>query len=92
MDLNATPLWYKAYFRYFPALCVSLPLSRERNIPFLWSTNVDPLIKLDTTAISIPMDNETPLGWESTSITVADVSVLIGPVEWQQFSSETANY
>lgn len=71
----------KLIFVYFAALFVSLPLSRERNIPFLWSTNVDPLIKLDTTAISIPIDNETLFGWESTSITVADVSVLTGPAE-----------
>ena len=43
---------------------------------------MDPLIKLDTTAINIPMDNEAPFGWESTSIvSVADVDVLAGPAE-----------
>lgn len=48
--------------------CFCLPLSRERKIPFFWSTNVDPLMKLDTTAITIPATgNETPLG----SITLA---------------------
>lgn len=35
-------------------LCHPLPLSRERKIPFFWSTKVDPLMTLDITAIATP--------------------------------------
>lgn len=53
------------------SVCLSLPLPRERNIPFFWSTNVDPLMKLDITAITIPATgSEISLGSESKAINV----------------------
>ena len=33
---------------------LNIPLASARSIPFFWSTNVEPLIKLDITAIIIP--------------------------------------
>lgn len=47
--------------RFLVSVLFGLPRARERNIPFFWSTNVEPLMKLDTTAIAIPAtDGEAP--------------------------------